>query len=84
MICLMQMSGFAVPTQYASMVPLGLEAGTDVSSTMVDTTFKGSAESQKKWSLAVIEEAESVGLIVISVLFIVCVSLKPFLVSFTT
>ena len=86
MISVMQMFGFMVPAQYASMVPLALEAGTDVSSTMVDTVFAPghSPESQKKWSLAVIEEAESLGLIVISVLFIICISLKPLLVSFTS
>lgn len=85
MISIMQFGGYDVPTQFASMVPLGMEAGTDVSSTMVSSIISPthSRDSQKKWSLAVIEESESVGLVVISLLFIACVTAKPFLVSFT-
>ena len=82
-VIFMDMIGYSVPTQYASMIPLGLEAGTDVSSTMVSMTKSPdhTHKSTQMWSLAVIEEAESIGLVVVSVLFIICVSLKPFIVS---
>ena len=85
-ISILQFAGYNVPTQFASMVPLGMEAGTDVSSTMVSSIISPnqSRQDQRKWSLAVIEESESIGLIVVSLLFIACVTAKPFLVSFTS
>jgi len=72
-VCLLRISGSNVPDLYAAMIPLGLEAGTDISATL--------HIKHKDWSPAVVEEAESLGLIIASLVFVAIVSMKPTIMS---
>mmetsp|Transcript_37893 Transcript_37893/g.38579 ORF Transcript_37893/g.38579 Transcript_37893/m.38579 type:complete len:787 (-) Transcript_37893:26-2386(-) len=71
-ICLSKMIGLHIPSLFAAMVPLGVEAGNDVVPTPVYNNF---------WSVTVVEEAESLGIVVASVLGVMAISAKPFLLS---
>jgi hypothetical protein len=79
-ICISQSLGYDIPNELASMVPLGLEAGTDVSSTIVSNSPVESLD-HKNMQLAIMEETESLGLIIMTILFIILVSLKPYIVT---
>ena len=79
-ICISQSLGYIIPNELASMVPLGLEAGTDVSSTIVSNSPVESLD-HKNMQLAIMEETESLGLIIMTLLFIILVSLKPYIVT---
>lgn len=81
-LTILESFGHSAPMDYASMIPIGLEAGTDVYANTIARPSSASDEARRRmWSLAVIEEAESIGLIVVSIMFIVLVSWKPYIVS---
>ena len=61
------------PSIFAALVPLGLEAGDDVA---VPTSLVA-----HEWSKTIVEEAESLGLIIITILNVVILSLKPHLIA---
>eukprot|EP01041_Mallomonas_annulata_P000361 gene361-661_t len=71
-ICISNLIGKNIPSLFSAMVPLGLEAGNDVVPTPVYNNF---------WSQTVVEEAESLGIVVTAILGVIAISAKPYLMS---
>eukprot|EP00601_Ochromonadales_sp_CCMP2298_P030629 CAMPEP_0173332564 /NCGR_PEP_ID=MMETSP1144-20121109/4420_1 /TAXON_ID=483371 /ORGANISM="non described non described, Strain CCMP2298" /LENGTH=516 /DNA_ID=CAMNT_0014277457 /DNA_START=53 /DNA_END=1600 /DNA_ORIENTATION=- len=64
--------GAQIPNIFAAMVPLGLEAGSDVVL---------SSRHKTDWTQTVVEEAESLGMMVVCVLAVVMFTLKPYFIA---
>ena len=70
--CVGNLFGAAIPPLFTAMVPLGLEAGSDIIA---------KAPQYNYWSKHVVEEAESLGLITAAILAIVLLSSRSFVSS---
>lgn len=71
-LCVLNAFGAKIPNLFAAMVPLGVEAGSDVSTVPVSNNF---------WSQTVVEEAESLGMMSICFVGILLINLKPLFIS---
>ena len=72
-LCIVNAFGAKIPNLFAAMVPLGVEAGSDVSTVSVSTN--------NFWSQTVVEEAESLGMMSICFVGILLINLKPIFIS---
>ena len=71
-LCVLNIFNAKIPSLFAAMVPLGVEAGEDVVVVPVYNNF---------WSQTVVQEAESLGLVAACLTGIVLISCKPFFMS---
>lgn len=71
-LCILNLFNAKIPSLFAAMVPLGVEAGEDVVVVPVYNNF---------WSQTVVQEAESLGLVAACLTGIVLISGKPFFVA---
>ena len=71
-LCVMNSMGAEIPALFAAVIPLGIEAGTDI----VVTPISGAVDVQ-----TVVEESESLGLVAACVMGIFLISSKPFFLA---
>lgn len=71
-VCLANLCGGNIPVLFPAMIPLAIEAGTDLNIVVA---------TSKAWSHTVVEEAESLGMVAICVSGILLFSFKPYFAS---
>jgi hypothetical protein len=71
-VLLLNTCGALIPNVFAAMVPLGVEAGDDVFVSPIN---------HEDWSSTILEEAESLGLVAISITGIIMMSIRPWLAA---